>query len=51
MKFINSWSSFNKQHDKLRITLRIGFLTILDANIDISAKHYSLMILNLGIKL
>jgi len=51
MKFINSWKSFNKQHDKVRIAVRIASLTLFEINIDISSKLYKLVIFNFGIQL
>lgn len=51
MKLINGWNAFNKQWDKFELTLRIGFLTILDIKIDISRGLYYVMLLNFGIKL
>jgi hypothetical protein len=51
MRFINSWKSFNKQHDKIRIVVRIASLTLLEINVDISSKLYKLVLFNFGIQL
>lgn len=51
MKLINSWNAFNKQWDKFELTLRIGFLTILDIKIDFSSRLYYIMLFNFGVKL
>lgn len=45
---INSWKSPVKQLDKIDITIRISFLTILELKFDYSDKYFRFMILNLG---
>jgi hypothetical protein len=51
MRFTNSWKSFNKQHDKIRIVVRISSLTLLEVNVDVSSKLYKLVLFNFGIQL
>jgi len=50
MKFINSWTSLRKQHDKYVFELRISLLTLFKISIDFSSQEYSLFILNFGIR-
>ena len=49
MKFTNGWKASNKQTDKCQLKLRIGSVDVLNIDIDISDKKYSLTILNLKV--
>jgi lysophospholipid acyltransferase (LPLAT)-like uncharacterized protein len=50
MKFRNNWKVKNKQWDKFELCLRLGKITILHIEADISRKFYMLTALNYCIK-
>jgi hypothetical protein len=50
MNFINSWTSKNKQWDKIALKIRIGRITLFDLYLDRSRKQAGIIIFNFGIK-
>jgi|APSaa5957512576_1039674.scaffolds.fasta_scaffold75234_1 hypothetical protein len=50
MKFVNGWNAFNKQYDKIDITLRVSFLTIFSLKIDVSDDTVSFTLFNFAFK-
>jgi len=50
MNFINSWTSKNKQWDKISVKIRLGRLTLFDFYYDRSRKQAGIILLNFGIK-
>lgn len=50
MKFINGWTSKNKQWDKASIKIRLGRITFFDLYIDLARRQAGVIILNFGVK-
>ena len=50
MKITNGWKAFNKQLDKLCITLRVSFITFFSLKFDVSKKEFKLTILNFSLE-
>lgn len=50
MKFRNNWKVKNKQWDKFELNLRLGKVTFLHIEVDVSRKFYLLTALNYCIK-
>ncbi len=50
MTFINSWTSKNKQWDKISIKIRLGRLTVFDFYFDHARKQAGIILFNFGVK-
>ena len=50
MNFINSWTSKNKQWDKISVKIRLGKITFFDIYADFTKKQAGIILLNFGIK-
>ncbi len=50
MTFINSWTSKNKQWDKIAVKIRIGRITLFDIYFDRSRKQAGIILFNFGVK-
>ena len=49
MKFTNSWTSVNKQKDKINFELRVSVVTIFKLYLDISDKKFKMVFFNFGL--
>jgi len=49
MNFINSWVAKAKQWDKASLNLRIGPVTIIYVDLDISQRRFAMSLINFGV--